>query len=133
MSDLQYALANDYVNFIIGQAASNRISEAAAERRLHLYTVKPARDGTGGTEVTGGSYAATRCDNAYTSGASNGAKSNDSAIVFPEATASWGTIVAYGIADASGNLLCVDDLAASVAVDSGDTFYFPAGDLTITG
>ncbi|HWO72743.1 MAG TPA: hypothetical protein VNN21_04225, partial [Dehalococcoidia bacterium] len=66
--------------------------------------------------------------------ASGGAKSNGAAITFPQATANWGTVVAFGIFDAStgGNLIAWADLMSSVAVNSGQTAQFAVGDLDIT-
>lgn len=87
---------------------------------LALFTVAPT-DSTAGTEVSGGSYAR----EAITfSAASGGQVAIASAIEFAEATASWGTIVAVGILDASsgGNLLAFSALDSNVAIASGDIY-----------
>lgn len=97
-----------------------------------LYTVAPSESG-GGTEVSGGSYA--RQAATFTvSGDTPTEAENASAIEFPTATGSWGTIVAAGIFDAStsGNLIAFADLTASKTIDSGDVLRFNAGTLTIT-
>ena len=62
------------------------------------------------------------------------AKPTSSAIEFPTATASFGTVSHVGIFDAStsGNLLAYAALTASKAIDTGDVFRVPAGDLDIT-
>jgi hypothetical protein len=83
-------------------------SAYAAPGTLHvaLFTAAPT-DAGGGTEVTGGSYARVAVTNNLTNFPSANPKVNGTAITFPLATADWGTIVAFGIFDAStsGNLL----------------------------
>lgn len=93
----------------------------------------------GGTEVTGGSYARV----AVTSNTANfpgaGAtypvnKANGTAITFPTATASWGTVGFWAVYDASsaGNLLFFGSLNSPVTIASGSTFgWNNAGDFTI--
>jgi hypothetical protein len=80
-----------------------------------LFTAVGTDAGTGFTEVSGGSYA--RAATAGTdwnaaSGTGPSTISNANAISFPTATASWGTVIAWGLYDAltSGNLLAWDYL-----------------------
>jgi hypothetical protein len=96
---------------------------------LALYTTAPTDTG-GGTELSGSGYA--RQTVAFT--VTNDTASNTSAIEFPTATGSWGTIVAVGVFDqlTSGNLLAYGNLTASKTIASGDVFRVPAGDLDIT-
>jgi hypothetical protein len=97
-----------------------------------LYTVAPTDTG-GGTQVSGGSYA--RTAGTFTiSGTSPSTAANSAAIEFPEATASWGTVVAVGIFDAStaGNLLAYANLGTSASITTGDVLRFNAGALTVT-
>lgn len=97
-----------------------------------LFTVAPGEAG-GGTEVSGNAYA--REAATFTvSGTAPTTASNDAAIEFPEATGSWGTIVAAGIFDAatSGNLIAFADLSTSKAIDTGDVLRFNIGALDIT-
>jgi hypothetical protein len=102
-----------------------------------LYTAAPTDSG-GGTEVStsGTAYARVSTTNNATNwpAASSGSKSNGTVITFPTATASWGTVVAFGIFDAStsGNLMYWGDLTVSKSVASGDTASFAVGTLTIT-
>jgi len=100
-----------------------------------LFTVAPSDSG-GGTEVTGGSYARVAVTNNVTNwpAASGGAKSNGTEIAFPEATASWGTVVAFAIFDAAtaGNMLYWATLTTSKTIDQGDTAKFAVGDLDVT-
>lgn len=97
-----------------------------------LYTVAPGETG-GGTEVSGGSYARTAVTFTV-SGTAPTTASNSSAVEFPTATGSWGTIVAAGIydADTSGNLLAFANLTTSKTVDSGDVLRFNTGEIDVT-
>jgi len=62
---------------------------------------------------------------------------NGTAITFPTATGSWGTILSAYIVDSAtygaGNVLYGGDLATSKTVGTGDTVSFAAsGGLTVT-
>lgn len=94
-----------------------------------LYTVAPDDEGSGGTEVTGGSYAR-KLHSDWTT-ASSGNKSNNTAIEFVESTGSWGTIVAATIMDALtvGNQLGVTDTFTNKAIGSGEIARFQANEL----
>ncbi len=97
-----------------------------------LYTTDPTMPaGTGGVEVSGGSYVRERLDTLL-SAAAAGSITNSTAVAWPTATASWGTIVGLGIFDAvtAGNLLAAGPLTASKTVGNGDTFSLPISDLT---
>jgi hypothetical protein len=98
-----------------------------------------ASDSAAGTEVSGGSYArvlVNKVGGASPAWAaiSGGATSNANAVTFTAASASWGTVVATGIYDASsaGNLMGYDNGTADQAVASGDTVSFPIGDLDLS-
>ena len=94
-----------------------------------LFTAAPDDTG-GGTEVTGGGYA--RQSAGFT--VSGNTASNSASIEYPTATASYGTVTHVGIFDAasSGNLMAYASLTASKAIDTGDVFRIPTGDLDIT-
>jgi hypothetical protein len=93
-----------------------------------LFTASPGPGG-GGSEVTGGGYART----AATFGSpSNGVLSNNASVTFPQATAAWGTIVAFSLFDNSGNMLWYGNLTASKTINAGDQLTFAAGGLTVT-
>ncbi len=98
---------------------------------IALFTAAPTDSG-GGTEVTGGSYARV-LHNSWDAAAA-GASENTGAITFVEATASWGTVVAFALFDAvsGGNMLAWGDLTTSKAIGSGDTASFADGELDIT-
>jgi hypothetical protein len=95
-----------------------------------LYTTDPT-DADTGTEVSGNGYAR---QSVTFSAPSNGATSNSSAVEFPQATGSWGTVAYIGLRDASsgGNLLYHTALDASKTIATGDVFRISAGSLTVT-
>lgn len=108
-----------------------------------LFTVAPADDGTGGTEVSGGSYARVQVNqdgttepywNTPVQSGGAGLIDNQGAITFPTASGDWGEVVAVGIYDAStvGNLLYHGALAANRTVLTGDTFEFADGNFDVT-
>lgn len=104
-----------------------------------LFTVMPADDGTGGTEVTGGSYARVLHgpDDAKWAAPTggNGQFSNASAVTYATPTANWGTVVGFGLYDASsaGQYLGGATLSASRTIASGDPApNFPTGALKVT-
>jgi hypothetical protein len=97
-----------------------------------LFTAAPGETG-GGTEVAGNSYARQSCSFSV-SGTAPTLATNGSAVEFPTASGSWGTITHIAVfdADTSGNMLAYAELSASKAVGSGDVFRIPAGELDIT-
>lgn len=110
-----------------------------------LLTAAPS-DSTGGTEVTGGSYArvgvtsslanwaGTQSSGSTVASSGNtGTTSNNSVITFsPNPTAGWGLVTHFGVWDAStgGNLLIYGSLGTQKTINTGDTVTFPAGSLT---
>ena len=102
---------------------------APTTKYLALYTAAPGETG-GGTEVSGGAYA--RQSVAFTT--TGNTTSNSAAVEFPTATASFGTVTHVGVFDAltAGNLMAYATLSSSKAIDTGDVFRVPTGDLDIT-
>lgn len=103
---------------------------------LALFTTLPADDGTGGVEVTGGSYARVDVgpDDAMwnTPSGDDGIFSNLNTVSFPGPTANWGNVIGAGLFDASsgGTLLARANLDSARNILSGDpTPNFPAGSL----
>ena len=90
-------------------------------------------DAGGGTEVSGGSYARQFVGLSEATGA-GGSISNAADIVFPTATADWGTVTHIAIMDAAtlGNMIMHSPLDASKAIATGDTFKMNAGELKVT-
>lgn len=131
---------NKLIDFIFrGQALGITGASAAAGTGptalfIGLLTVLPT-DSTGGTEVTGGSYArvsvasslanwaGTQAAASTTASTGNtGTTSNNAAITFPAPTANWGVVVAIGIWDAStgGNLLIYGTQTPNKTINNGD-------------
>ena len=96
---------------------------------IALYTSAPSDTG-GGTEVSGGGYAR----KAVTFTVSGNTASNNAAIEWDTATASFGTVTHVGVFDAAsgGNLIAYAALTTSKTIDTGDVFRLPSGDLDIT-
>jgi predicted metal-binding membrane protein len=118
-------LETEILDHVFGGAAYT----APSTLYLALYTADPS-DAGGGTEVSGGAYA--RQTVAFT--VSGNTASNTAAVEYPTATANYGTVVAVGVMDASsgGNLLAYAGLTSDKAIETGDVFRVPAGDLDIT-
>lgn len=94
-----------------------------------LFTVSPTPSG-GGTEISGAGYGR----QTVTFGtASSGQVVSNVGVVFPVATAPYGTIVAFALYDASsgGNLLYFGNLSTSRSVLTGDQVTFPSGQLIL--
>ena len=98
---------------------------------LALYTVAPSDTG-GGTEVSTSGTAYAR--EAVTFTVSGNTATNASAIEYATATATFGTVVAVGVFDAStgGNLIAYANLSANKTIETGDILRIPAGDLDVT-
>lgn len=97
-----------------------------------LSTADPTDSGSGVAEPAGSGYARTAC-NVWDAAASREA-SNTSAVTFPAATGSWGTITHWALFDAStgGNMLAYGSLSVSNAVVNGNVVSFAAGQLSLT-
>ena len=98
---------------------------------LALFTSNPAEDASG-TEVSTSGTAYARQSAAFT--VSGNTASNSAAIEYPTATASYGTVSHVGVFTASsgGDLIAYAALSSSKAIDTGDVFRVPSGDLDIT-
>lgn len=98
---------------------------------VSLHTANPDEDGSGAEVTTSGTGYARQAGSFSVSG---NTATTSAAIEYATATASYGTVTHVGIYDAStsGNLLAYAALSASKAIDTGDVFRIPAGDLDIT-
>jgi hypothetical protein len=110
-----------------------------------LFTTCPT-DSTGGTEVTGGSYARVSLASSLANWAgtqaaastvastgTSGTTSNNGVITFPAPTANWGTVLCWGLLDAltAGNLWIYSTLTTSKTINNGDAApSFAAGAAT---
>ena len=122
----------DILQNVIGDASF----ESAGDRHVRLWTVLPSVvDGTGGTEVTGGSYSSVEIHGTShfpAVGATDTEVSNDVAVTFPTATAGWGTVVGYTISKLSTgtSFLRIVSMPSTV-IDSGTTATFAIGSIVI--
>lgn len=98
---------------------------------LALFTSNPAEDASG-SEVSTSGTAYARQSATFT--VSGNTASNSAAIEFPTATASYGTVTHVGVYTASsgGDLIAYAALSTSKAIDTGDVFRVPSGDLDVT-
>jgi hypothetical protein len=96
---------------------------------LALYTTAPT-DAGGGTECSGTAYAR----QSFTMSVSGNLATNTANIEYPTAGGTWGTLVAVGVFTAvtGGTLIASGNLTTSKAIDTGDVFRIPTGDLDIT-
>jgi len=98
---------------------------------IGLFTSDPT-DTSAGTEVsTGTGYART----AVTFTVTGDTASNSAAVEFPAASGgNWGTISHIGVMDAAtgGNMIVHSALTTAKAINDGDVFRIPTGDLDIT-
>lgn len=102
-----------------------------------LSTADPTDDGSGLAEPSGNAYARVEVPSSYWNSSSGGSSTNSSAITFPTATGSWGTvthIVLFDDASASdpSNIVMSAALDASLAVVSGMSPNFKADALTVS-
>ena len=98
---------------------------------LALFTAAPGETG-GGTEVTTSGTAYARETVAFTT--TGNTTSNNAAVEYSTATATFGTVTHVGVFDAAtaGNLMAYAALSSSKTIETGDVFRVPTGDLDIT-
>ena len=123
-------MSNYLENALVNATLRNTSYTSPATVYVALYTTDPT-DADTGTEVSGNGYAR---QSVTFSAPSNGATSNSSAVEFPQATGSWGTVAYIGLRDASssGNLLYHTALDASKTIATGDVFRIAIGSLSVT-
>lgn len=126
-------MANNLSNYAENKVLDHVLGTTAYTRPtvyLALFTTDPTDAGTG-TEVSGGAYA--RQIIAFNTSV-NGSTSNSADVLFPAATASWGTITHIALYDAAtaGNILWHGPLSSSKAIGTDDQFKLGAGRLTVS-
>ena len=122
----------ELLDHVFGAAAYT----APATLYVALSTTTITDAGGNMTEPSGNAYARVAVTNNATNwpAAAAGAKANGTAITFPTATGSWGTIIDFAIMDAAtaGNMLGYGTLTTAQAITTGNTPSFAIGDLDIT-
>ena len=123
------SFSNTFETTVLTWVFTTSSATRPTEWHIALYTASPSDPG-GGTEVSGGGYAR----QSVTFTVSGNTASNTAAIEWPVATASYGTVTDVGVFDAAsgGNLIAYAALTTSKAIDTGDVFRLPAGDLDVT-
>ncbi len=103
---------------------------------MALSTTTPTAVGGNVTEPGSGAYARVAVVNNQTNfpDGTDGAKKNGTAITFPKATASWGTVThfCFFTAASGGTTVAWGALGASKTIDTDDTPSFAINDITIT-
>lgn len=132
---------SDYLANALLDLAFRNQAYSAPDTYIGLATATLSDSTTGSTvtEPAAGAYARVQVNvNGGSSPtwnlASSGLVDNAAAITFPEATASWGTIVAAFVVDAAtnGNVLFYDNDVTDTAVAANDTVEFASSDFNIT-
>jgi hypothetical protein len=126
---LAESAANDSLDALYGSGTPATLYFAA-------FTSAPNADGTGGTEVSGGSYARKAMTNNATNfpAASGGEKSNGVAIPFVAASASWGEVTHIVVFDSlsGGNRFDWGELENSRSITTpGDQLSLAIGDFVV--
>lgn len=128
---ITYTQANSLLDLEFGAVSHT----AKSNYYLALSTTPIGNDGTGVTEVSGGSYARVTIANNKTSWASaaSGTLDNLISFEFPESSASWGTISYVALYDAAsgGNILYFGALDSTRAVATATTVLFAAGGISV--
>lgn len=127
--------ANTIASLVLNHLFGKTTYSAPGTYYIGLSTKNPGDAGDMTGEPVGGNYArvAVTNDTVNFPAAVDGSKANGTKIEFPEATGNWGTITHFFLADAlsAGNVIASGALEYPKQVESGDAFYFDAGDLTI--
>lgn len=145
---VQAQALTDYAeNKLVDHIFRGQTFTAPATLYISLHTAS-CSDSSGGTEVTGGSYARVAVTSSLAnwagtqsagstsaSSGTGGQTSNNAAITFPAPTANWGSVTHFGIYDAStsGNMIICQSLTTSKTINNGDAApSFAIGALTVT-
>lgn len=124
---LSYALINALYAELLGGTAYS----APTHIFWSLWTAPPARDGTGGTEVSGTGYARVQGDMAA---ASAGSISPSAAVNFGSAGSAWGRVPYIGAHTlvTGGSLMGLVALSAAIDISTGTPVLFPSTQLAFT-
>ncbi len=131
------SLSNYMENALIDLLFANAPFTPISPLYVGLSTTAIADDGSGITEPVGGAYARVAVGNRDFNSwpaAVGGIKSNGTLIAFPTATAAWGTIRDFFVADASsgGTVYVKGTLTVFTNIATNDQLQFPATTLQVT-
>jgi len=126
------SFTNTYENHVMNYVFTSTSVTRPTAWYIALFTSDPTDTGSAGTEVsTGTGYART----SVTFSVTGDTASNSAAVEFPAASGgNWGTITHIGVMTASsaGDMIVHSALTTSKAINDGDVFRIPTGDLDIT-
>lgn len=126
------SFTNTYENHVMQYVFTSGSVTRPTAWYIALFTSDPTDTGSAGTEVsTGTGYART----SVTFSVTGDTASNSAAVEFPAASGgNWGTISHIGVMTASsgGDMIVHSALTTSKAINDGDVFRIPTGDLDIT-
>jgi hypothetical protein len=126
------SFTNTYENHVMNYVFTSTSVTRPTAWYIALFTSDPTDTGSAGTEVsTGTGYART----SVTFSVTGDTASNSAAVEFPAASGgNWGTISHIGVMTASsgGDMIVHSALTTSKAINDGDVFRIPTGDLDIT-
>jgi len=125
------SFSNTYETHVLNYVFTTTSVTRPTAWHLALFTSNPAENASG-SEVSASGTAYARQSATFT--VSGNTASNSGAVEFPTATASYGTVTHVGVYTASsgGDLIAYAALSTSKAIDTGDVFRVPAGDLDVT-
>ena len=126
------SLSNTFETHILNYVFTTTSVTRPTAWYIALFTSDPTDTGSAGTEVsTGTGYART----AVTFSVTADTATNTAAVEFPAASGgNWGTISHIGVMTASsgGDMIVHSALTTAKAINDGDVFRIPTGDLDIT-
>ena len=126
------SFTNTYENHVMQYVFTSGSVTRPTAWYIALFTSDPTDTGSAGTEVsTGTGYART----SVTFSVTGDTATNSAAVEFPAASGgNWGTITHIGVMTASsaGDMIVHSALTTSKAINDGDVFRIPTGDLDIT-
>lgn len=126
------SFTNTYENHVMQYVFTSGSVTRPTAWYIGLFTSDPTDTGSAGTEVsTGTGYART----AVTFSVTGDTATNTAAVEFPAASGgNWGTITHIGVMTASsgGDMIVHSALTTAKAINDGDVFRIPTGDLDIT-
>jgi len=128
---------DETIEAILNEVLGGTAFAAPATTYIGLVTDAPLDDGSGYTEVSGGSYARVTKTNNTTNWpacvANSREKTNGTVITFPTPTAPWGSVVGVIITfDAvAGNAKFYGEFTSPETINTGNVFAFGIGQLIV--
>jgi hypothetical protein len=125
------SFTNTYENHVMDYVFTSTSVTRPTAWYIGLFTADPTDAGTQTSEVSGNGYARTSVTFSVTADTAT----NSAAVEFPAASGgNWGTITHIGVLTASsaGDMIVHSALTTAKAINDGDVFRIPTGDLDIT-